>query len=120
MKTRHRTFTGANRENGERNLCSLRSLMLNSGRGVVEIDFDLANPARRDVNMNPESFRGYSRRDGDADFKFLARDPSPTYVDNRPLLVADKPESHPGSPSGYNPAIPRVERLLANSLSLPP
>src|SRR6266853_4191765 len=38
------------------------------------------------------SFRGYSRRDGDADFKFLARDTSPTYVDNRPLLVANKPE----------------------------
>ena len=54
--------TGARRENGEKNLCSLRSLLLNSGR------------------------------DGDADFKFLARDTSPTYVDNRPLLVAGKPE----------------------------
>ena len=56
--------TGANRGNGERkeNLCSLRLLLLNSGR------------------------------DGDADFKFLARDTSPTYVDNRALLVAGKPE----------------------------
>ncbi len=56
--------TGANRGNGEgkENLCSLHSLLLNSGR------------------------------DGDADFKFLARDTSPTYVDNRPLLVAGKPE----------------------------
>ncbi len=56
--------TGANRGNGERkeNLCSLRLLLLNSGR------------------------------DGDADFKFLARDTSPTYVDNRPLLVAGKPD----------------------------
>src|SRR5439155_11808934 len=81
---------GANRENGEKNLCSLRCLLLNSGRGVVEIDFNLANS--EGVNMNPESFRGYSRRDGDADFKFLARDTSPTYVDNRALLVANKPE----------------------------
>src|SRR5437867_9689081 len=31
-------------------------------------------------------------RDGDADFKFLARDTSPTYVDNRALLVANKLE----------------------------
>src|SRR6266446_9814545 len=38
--------------------------------GVVEIDFNLANS--EGVNMNPEPFRGYSRRDGDADFKFLA------------------------------------------------
>src|SRR6266567_2639799 len=38
--------------------------------GVVEIDFNLANS--EGVNMNPESFRGYSRRNGDADFKFLA------------------------------------------------
>ena len=51
--------------------------------GVVEIDFNLANS--EGVNI-------YSRRDGDADFKFLARDTSPTYVDNRPLLVAGKPE----------------------------
>src|SRR5437773_2753689 len=45
--------TGANRGNGEgkENLCSLRLLLLNSGR------------------------------DGDADFKFLARDTSPTCVD---------------------------------------
>lgn len=27
-----------------------------------------------------------------SDFKFLAGDTSPTYVDNRPLLVAGKPE----------------------------
>src|SRR6266566_6649500 len=38
--------------------------------GVVEIDFNLANS--EGVNMNPESFRGYSRRNGDTDFKFLA------------------------------------------------
>ncbi len=58
--------------------------------GVVEIDFNLANSEGAD--MDPEGFRGYSRRDGDADFKFLARDTSPTYVDNRALLVANKPE----------------------------
>jgi hypothetical protein len=34
----------------------------------------------------------YSRRDGDADFKFLARDAVPPYVDNRPMLVAGKAE----------------------------
>jgi hypothetical protein len=61
--------------------------------GVVEIDFNLANS--EGVNI-------YSRRDGDADFKFLAcraevrrrraRDTSPSYVDNRALLVANKPE----------------------------
>jgi hypothetical protein len=50
---------------------------------VIEIDFNLANS--EGVNI-------YSRRDGDADFKFLARHTSPTYVDNRPLLVANKPE----------------------------
>jgi hypothetical protein len=53
--------------------------------GVVEIDFNLANPSMRDVNM-------YSRRDGDGEFKFLARDTVPPCVDNRPLLAAGKPE----------------------------
>ena len=33
MKTPKRDLTGANTENGEENLCSLRSLLLNSGRG---------------------------------------------------------------------------------------
>ena len=51
--------------------------------GVVEIDFNFANS--EGVNL-------YSRRDGDADFKFLARDTVPPYVDNRPMLVAGKPE----------------------------
>jgi hypothetical protein len=61
--------------------------------GVVEIDFNLATSDG--VNI-------YSRRDGDADFKFLARDTvpaapesdegGPPYVDNRPMLVAGKPE----------------------------
>src|SRR5438445_13231227 len=110
MKTRHRSFTGANRENGEENLCSLRSLLLNSERGVVEIDFNLANS--EGVNMDPESFRGYSRRDGDADFKFRAcragvrrrraRDTSPPYVDNPDAsrLVAGKPELREHIPTG--------------------
>ena len=67
--------TGANRENGERNLCSLRFLMSNSGRGcTVELDFDK------------------SIGDGDVDFVFLARDTASPYIDNRPLLVATKPE----------------------------
>ena len=51
--------------------------------GVVEIDFKLTNS--EGVNI-------YSRRDGDADFKFLTRDTVPPYVDNRPMLVAGKPE----------------------------
>ena len=51
--------------------------------GAVGIDFNLANS--EDVNI-------YSRRDGDGDFKFLARDTAPPYVDNRPMLVAGKPE----------------------------
>jgi hypothetical protein len=38
MKTLKRGLTGANRENGGKNLCSLRSLLLNSGRdGDVEV-----------------------------------------------------------------------------------
>ena len=35
----------------------------------------------------------YSRRAGDADFAFLARDTNAPYVDNRPCLVAGKPET---------------------------
>jgi hypothetical protein len=34
----------------------------------------------------------YSRRDGDTDFKLLSRDTHSPYVDNRPMLVAGKPE----------------------------
>ena len=56
--------TGANRDNGEgnQNLCSLCSLLFNSGR------------------------------DGDADFVFLARDTATPCIDNRVLLKAGKPE----------------------------
>jgi hypothetical protein len=50
---------------------------------MSELEFKLAN--RQGVNI-------YSRRDGDTDFKFLARDTVPPYVDNRPMLVAGKPE----------------------------
>jgi len=53
--------------------------------GVIEISFNLANS--EGVNI-------YSRRDDDADFKFLARDTVPPYVDNRPMLVAGEPEQH--------------------------
>jgi hypothetical protein len=34
----------------------------------------------------------YTKRDGDADFVFLAHDTVSPYVDNRPLLVPGKPE----------------------------
>ena len=51
--------------------------------GVVELDFDKS--ISDGVNI-------YAKRDGDADFVFLARDTASPYVDNRPLLVATKPE----------------------------
>ncbi len=51
--------------------------------GMVEIDCNLADS--EGVNI-------HSRRDGDTQFKFLARDKVPPYVDNRPMLVAGKPE----------------------------
>jgi len=51
--------------------------------GVVELSF---KKGRTDgINL-------YSQREGDADFVFLARDTTSPYVDNRPLLVAGKPE----------------------------
>jgi len=51
---------------------------------VVEIAF---NKSKADgVNI-------YCQRDGDGAFAFLARDTSSPYVDNRPLLVAGKPEA---------------------------
>ena len=58
---------------------------LSSGRkrgGVVEMDFNLANS---------EGVNTCSRRDGGADFKFLARDTVPPYVDNRPCSSPANP-----------------------------
>src|SRR5438128_5145345 len=84
MKTGKRNSTGANGGNGQENLCSLRSLLFESGPGgVVELDFDKS--ISDGVNI-------YAKRDGDADFVFLARDTASPYIDNRPLLVATKPE----------------------------
>jgi hypothetical protein len=40
-----------------------------------------------------DGVRIYSKRDGDADWVLLAFDTVSPYVDNRPLLVAGKPES---------------------------
>jgi hypothetical protein len=51
--------------------------------GVVQVDFDKS--ISDGVNI-------YSKRDGDAAFVFLARDTASPYVDNRALLVANKPE----------------------------
>ena len=62
-----REGTGANRGNGEgkENLCSLRFLLFKSDPGgVVELDFDKS--ISDGVNI-------YAKRDGDADFVFLAR-----------------------------------------------
>jgi len=51
--------------------------------GVVEIAF---NKSKSDgINL-------YSMRDGESGFVFLARDTASPYLDNRPLLVAGKPE----------------------------
>ena len=84
MKTGKRNSTGANGGNGEENLCSLSFLLFKSGSGgVVELDFDKS--ISDGVNI-------YAKRDGDADFVFLARDTASPYIDNRPLLVATKPE----------------------------
>ena len=84
MKTGKRNSTGANGGNGEENLCSLRFLLFKSGSGgVVELDFDKS--ISDGVNI-------YAKRDGDADFVFLARDTASPYIDNRLLLVATKPE----------------------------
>jgi hypothetical protein len=72
-----------NRGNGERNLCSLRSLLLNSGRsGTVELDFDKS--VSDGVNI-------HAKRGDEADFTFLARDTASPYIDNRPLLAVGKP-----------------------------
>src|SRR5882724_4597376 len=64
MKTGKRNSTGANGGNGEENLCSLRFLLFKSGSGgVVELGFDKS--ISDGVNI-------YAKRDGDADFVFLA------------------------------------------------
>ena len=84
MKTRRRNSTGANRGNGGRNqnLCSLRSLLFKSGcrRGADFVfltrDTSLAAPACR--------AEGGRRRKSD--------EGGSPYIDNRPLLVATKPE----------------------------
>jgi len=100
QRATHKLYsTEANRGNRDRkvNLCYLRSLLFKSGPGgVVELDFDKS--ISDGVNMDPERFRG--------DFVFLARDTAPAapksdegwspYIDNRPLLVATKPELREG------------------------
>jgi hypothetical protein len=58
--------------------------------GAVGIDFNLANS--EGVNI-------YSRRDGDTDFKFLARDTVPPYVDNRPCSPPANPNCANTKPS---------------------
>ena len=88
MKTRRRNSTGANRGNGEgkENLCSLCLLLFKSGpSSVVELNFDKS--ISDGVNI-------YAKRDGDADFVFLARDTASPYIDNPDAsgLVATKPE----------------------------
>jgi hypothetical protein len=53
------------------------------GGGSVEIAFN---------KSTSDGVNSYCRRDGDPGPVFLARDTAPPYVDNRPLLVAGKPE----------------------------
>jgi hypothetical protein len=52
--------------------------------GVVELQF---------VKGKSDGVNIYSQRDGDGSFIYLARDTQSPYVDNRPLLVAGKPET---------------------------
>jgi len=49
----------------------------------VELDF---------TKLKSDGVNLYSKRDGDTDYVFLAHDTISPYVDNRPLLVAGKPE----------------------------
>ena len=51
--------------------------------GVVEIGFN---------KMDAEGVHIYGMRDGDAGFTLLASETHSPYVDNRPLLMASKPE----------------------------
>jgi hypothetical protein len=82
MKTRKTNLTGANRGNGEKiSVLSVPSCSI--PRGVVELDFDKS--ISDGVNI-------YAKRDGDADFVFLARDTASPYIDNRSLLAVGKPE----------------------------
>ena len=73
------------KQRGNSNLCSLRSLLLKFGRtgGQIEIGFN---------KLTSDGVNIYSKRDGDVDFIFLARDTQTPYLDNRPLKVAGKPE----------------------------
>ena len=52
--------------------------------GVVEIDFN---------KMDAEGVHIYGMRDGETGFSYLASETHAAYVDNRPLLVAGKPET---------------------------
>jgi len=52
--------------------------------GVVEIGFN---------KMDAEGVHIFSMRDGDAGFTLLASETHAPYIDNRPLLVAGKPET---------------------------
>ncbi len=99
MKTGERNSTRANRGNGERkvNLCSLRSLLLKSvPGGVVELDFD--KTISDGVNI-------YAKRDGDADFVFLA---CRAGVGRR--RARDTAPAAPKSDEGWSPYIDNVAR----------
>jgi hypothetical protein len=52
--------------------------------GVVEVDFN---------KMSAEGVHIYGMRDGETGFTLLASETHAAYVDNRPLLVAGKPET---------------------------
>ena len=54
-----------------------------AGRDQVEIGFN---------KLISDGVNLYSKRDGDADFVFLARDTATPYIDTRSLLTAGKPE----------------------------
>lgn len=52
--------------------------------GVVEIDFN---------KMDAEGVHIYELRDGETVFSYLASETHASYIDNRPLLAAGKPET---------------------------
>ena len=59
------------------------SVLAKERDGQIQINFN---------KLTSDGVNMYSKRDGDADFVFLARDTQTPYVDTRPLLVPGKPE----------------------------
>ena len=81
-----RNLTGAKQRKRRKNLCYL---------GFRLFNFDDCTGGQVQINFNKLTSDGvniYSKRDGDADFIYLARDTESPYIDTRPLKVPGKPE----------------------------